>query len=615
MHPVCGAKRHAVTTVCLIGVLSLTLYAFWGALRAPFHYDDSLFLESPQVASAGGLLHLLRPVQTRQLAYLSFYLNYRLGGTDPKGYHLVNLLLHLTNTLLLYLFVRLLVAQSQPDLPQADLLRLLPIAAAGIFALHPVQSEAVNYVYQRCTLLAAFFSLLSLCFFLRSERASSSWLNRLAALAFWLLATAGKESAWILPLVFVSYSWTHAGDRNAFRACLRRSGRFLATTAVVMASGIAWICHSLQQSADRTIGLLHPSDSLHYLANEIQVFATYLRLLVWPAGLSVDHDFRPHALWSPYGLYCLLLVLGLPVLAVRIRTSRPHAAFLCLSFLILLAPTSSIFPSADLMFEHRLYLPMIAGSVLIALVVITVCAGLVRRKGIRSMVCLGVLGAQLAAYAALSRERTYIWGDNVRLWTDAVAKAPEKARAHYNLGVACLNTNREKAREEFLQVVRLAPHHAAALYDLGWMEQSLGRYGAARNYYAASLRADVANWRAHQNLGNLDALQGRFSEAMSEYEETIRLRPDYWPTYQSLAVLQIQAGRPEDALSTLQKLKTLRPDLLEAAFLSAHALSESKRWAEAEAELAALEARDTSGAYGPRIEQLRRDMKLEREKP
>jgi Tfp pilus assembly protein PilF len=429
------------------------------------------------------------------------------------------------------------------------------------------------------------------------------------------LAAASKESAWILPLALLAYLWTNARDNRTFREVLRSMRWFLAAGGALMLSGACWVYFNVRLSRDHTIGFLSPGESFRYLLSEVQVIVSYLRLLAWPSGLSVDHDFKASNPWSPYGLYCLLLLLGLLVSCLLMRKSKPTPAFLGLTFFVFLAPTSSILPSADLMFEHRLYLPMIAASGLLAWGIISICARIVKSSRIRLAACAGIFGAVLLCYSVLSRERTLVWGDDIRLWSDAVAKAPFNSRAHYNLGVAYLAVDKAAARREFTLVAESSPNHAAALYNLGWIDQSLGRYDSAEKFYLASLKYDVGNWQAHQNLGNVYVYQGRIPEGMTQYRETIRTNPKYWPAYRSLAELQIQQGYPADALSTLEKLKELQPHMLEARCLKAHALVEMNRFGEARAELHSLESEDTAGIFKPRIEELRREIKSKTVEP
>lgn len=597
------AESRTLPSVGLALLLAVGVWTFRGTLRNPFHFDDALFLQSPQVAEPGDPWYLLKPTQARLLTYLTFYGNYRLGGTSPFGYHLVNLLLHLANVVGLYFFAALLI-RHRPGSFTPWLQRWLPLAAAGIFALHPVQTEPVNYVYQRSTLLAAGFTLLSMNSFLLAQRSRSrhAWLA-VSSLAF-CLAASSKESALILPLVWAALVWAESGGFPTLRQFLLRY-RWIAAVSALAAAGAVWILYHLWSRGERNAGFALMDSSLKYLWAQIQVLSTYLRLLIWPMGLSIDHDFRPAPATSPYAWICLLALVCIVCVAVLIRRRNAMIAFLILAFLIFLAPTSSIVPSRDLLFEHRLYVPMTAAAILMAWTMFAAVSLLFKASRSRVAVsCLSVC-LLLAVYAVLSERRTYIWGHNIRLWEDAVAKAPLKARAHYNLGIACLDSDRDRSRQELHKTVELDPSYAAAWYNLGWLAQVEGTYEAAKDYYRRALEADPKTWQARHNLGNLDILQGSLQEAMAEFQETIRLRPDYWPAYLNLATVQLQTGDSRSALQTLQSLKQLRWDLLEARYLSAFALVREARFREAEADLRYLTEHDSAGSYRDRIRSLR----------
>src|SRR5512135_3203837 len=183
-------KRRWLVVASDVAVLTvLTLCAAWGVMQNPFHFDDGLFLQSAQVTQPAGLFFLPQPEQSRQLTYLTFYWNYQAGQARPFGYHLVNLLLHLANVLGLYVFASLLV-KGAPDAPSLRAWPLIPLVAAALFAVHPVQSEAVNYVYQRSTLLAAFFSLLSMNACLLGMGGRRPWRFRTLAVVCFVLAVA-----------------------------------------------------------------------------------------------------------------------------------------------------------------------------------------------------------------------------------------------------------------------------------------------------------------------------------------------------------------------------------------------------------------------------------------
>ena len=589
-------------TIEILALIGLTLWTFWGCLTNPFHFDDELILHSPHVTHPGDPLFLIQWSQLRQLTYLSFFLNYYLGGTQPSGYHLFNLLIHVANVAGMYVLTWLLVRRKdQPNLES----RLLPFAAAGIFALHPIQSEAVNYVYQRSALLAAFFVIAALCAFLWAERSPNP--GRWLVVLFFILALAGKESALVLPLVLVAYLWVHARDGLSFRVSMRRFRWLLTSLGILMLAGGAWALYFLFRLGERTAGLgVTKITSFEYLTSQIHVIVAYLRLVIWPAGLSADHDV-PLVSWSsPSTWFSLLLLAGFLSFAFWLRRRAPMASFLILGFFIFLVPTSSLVPSTDLMFEHRLYLPMIAASVLLALGFLYLAGLLVKSPRRQELAGLVLVGIIMSGYSLASKERTFIWGDNIRLWEDAIAKAPGKARAHYNLAVSYLKTDRDKARREFITAQELRPGHAPTLYNLGWIEQTRAAYDSARTYYLATLQADPTHWEAHHNLGNIEVLRGCFQEAMREFSNAARLRGDYWPAYLSLGTLQLQQEQAREAKATFEILKDLRPDFLEARYLLAYALVEEGFVDLADAELRHISSKDYDGAFKERIEELRR---------
>ncbi len=595
-------KNTTANGALLALLLLITIWTYWGVRSSPFHFDDALFLQSPQVTAPGNAWYMLRPSQSRQLTYLSFYWNYRLCGTRPEGYHVFNLFLHCLNVLGVYILTLLLCRLKGTN--SEDPNRWLPIVAAGIFALHPVQTEAVNYIYQRSSLLAAFFSLAALIAFLLSTRSDRPGLFGVQAAVFAILAALCKETALIVPALMLLITWIYSSA--AFNRVVQRARTLALVLALVMLSGAGWVLYSLLRKGEQTVGLGLMRQSLVYFVSQAQVLASYLRLMLWPSGLVIDHAFTPAPPLSAYSLLCWLLVIALLSSFIAIRRVAPEVAFWGLSFFILLLPSSTIIPSADMMFEHRLYLPMATASALLAWLLFQICRVAVKQRRSSTAMRLALAAVALTACAVLSRQRTYVWGDNIRLWSDAAAKVPSNARAHYNLGVAYLEVDRQAARGEFERVLALQPRHAQALYNLGWLEQAAGRIDSARRYFEEALRADAGEWQAHQSLANLDILQGRTGEAIVEYEAAIRLKPDNRPAYLSLAALQIQSGNLRGALSTLQTLIVIEPDLLEARYLRAYALTADHRRPEAEEEIRFITSHDRAGTYAQRISDLKK---------
>ncbi len=139
---------HALRITAVLVFAGVLLFA--SSFNDPFHFDDVLITNDTNVANPALWFHFFNPLHLRQLTFFTFYLNHLAGGTDPSGYHIVNVLLQVANAVLLFLLLKRYVE------------RWIAIAAAFIFLVHPIQTSAVLYVYERSTLLACFFSLLGL---------------------------------------------------------------------------------------------------------------------------------------------------------------------------------------------------------------------------------------------------------------------------------------------------------------------------------------------------------------------------------------------------------------------------------------------------------------------
>ncbi len=307
-------KRQWITEIGITPlVLGLTLWAYWGVRQNPFNFDDALFLQSPEVTVAPTPWELLRLSQSRQLAYLTFYWNYRLAGSAPAAYHLANLFVHCLNVIAMALLMRLLLCLA-PETSPPSIHVWLPSAAAGVFALHPIQSEAVLHIYQRSTLLAALFAMLTLILFLCSFiiRPRLRWIPLVPMLICLAAACLSKEVALVLPFTMGAILWVHPS------LCTGNPGKrpqvLVAVLGLLALSAAAWMLYRLNLAGERTVGLALAKESFRYLSSQVQVFAAYLGLLLWPGRLAVDHDFMPASMLSIRALFCWLLIVSLIVL-------------------------------------------------------------------------------------------------------------------------------------------------------------------------------------------------------------------------------------------------------------------------------------------------------------
>jgi tetratricopeptide (TPR) repeat protein len=240
-----------------------------------------------------------------------------------------------------------------------------------------------------------------------------------------------------------------------------------------------------------------------------------------------------------------------------------------LAFFLLLAPTSSVIPSADAAFEHRLYLPMLAFSLLAAYAM----ARIPRRTWI--------VTAVLCVLAVLTVRRGAVWSSETALWEDAVVHAPGKARAWFNLGGAYLGRDNEKAAAALRRALELQPHLPEALYDLGAIEQGKKNWSAALAYYERALAQNPEYWPACNNMGNTLFLMGERTRSLEYFERTLRLNRDYWPAQYNIAIVHFMNGRYADAVPKLKIVLDWRPDFRDARHLLATTLTRMGKTSEA----------------------------------
>jgi len=237
------------------------------------------------------------------------------------------------------------------------------------------------------------------------------------------------------------------------------------------------------------------------------------------------------------------------------RNERWRIPATCImSFLLLLAPSSTFIPSADFAFEHRLYLPMIPFSVLVAY--------LLSKMRWRSVVTVLLF----STLAILTIRREAVWSSDAALWEDTVKHAPGKARAWFNLGGAYLKSDPEKARSALQKCLELQPDFVDAWYDLGSLEQQAGHSAKAIAYYQRATEIDPQYWQAWNNTATTLFNLGDREAALQDFERTLQLNPDYWPAQYNIGMIHFMAGRYSDAITKLRIVLDWQPDFREARY-------------------------------------------------
>lgn len=484
-------------TLAFAGVCAAAAIAYAPSFAVPFQFDDYARLGGNGALASGRLLDAVNWLGTaRLIPSLTVVLNYRVGGYDPIGYHVVNFALHLLTTA--GVFTLALALCRAPRLraawPPARAL-LLATGASLVFACHPVQTEAVTYVIQRSAVMAALFYVWSIVCYLhaRARQAGieagrrAAYVAACAVLA--VCAVLSKENAASLPGALLLSEWVAFGRPRRWRTI--GIGALLAL--VVLSVPVAW---KIAVWRPFSVGGGTPSDlplwqrlseavlaprpaalpgsrpsAFEYLLTQATVLPRYLCLLVLPWGLNIDPDVPvANALVVPVIAGAAFLA-GFAALGVSQVRQRPFVAFAIIWFFVTLSVESSIIPIDDVMAEHRMYLPMVGLSIGIGWL-LAVAVGRARRTA------LSAGAAVAAALIALSFARNVIWLSPLTLWVDAAEKSPDKVRPQLNAGVAYHQAGRlDEAVERYCRVLELSPDDPLARDNLAIALAAQGRSG------------------------------------------------------------------------------------------------------------------------------------------
>lgn len=537
--------RKSWAAYLLVSLLGFAVYA--NTFQVPFYFDDfPCIVDNPVVHDLGNLAHLDRfwelgitedirnNIVTRIVTYLTFALNYRLHGLAVGGYHLVNLLIHLANALLVYRLVGLLRA-TQGYSPSRSFGSTDPLAlvVALLFVAHPVQTNAVTYIVQRFASLATFFCLIATVSYLQAFQSPTPSRRRLfyaCAMLATLTAMFTKEIAYPLPLLLTLCDLTFLG--GAWRQRLWRLAPFWAIMLLLPLTVLTLAAHSEITGNDATNALelvnISRGARWSYFFTQWRVIVIYLKILLVPTGLHLEYDLRPSiSVWDSEVLASGLLLAGLFSaglwLLLRRCLHRSEVAGrligfgLCWFFITLLME-SSIIPLDDLLFEYRLYLPSVG-----VLLSVASCVDLGRQRivrhwpgaaaGLTASVALLVVALAVATY---QRNRT--WQDDLVFWQDNVDKSPNRARSRVNLADAYLKRGAiGKAVTELETAIQINPNHWVPYEFLGDIRWNHGLYRLAVDNYANALRLGNDSRNLRLKLGRAQRWSGASAEARETF--------------------------------------------------------------------------------------------------
>ena len=428
-------SRIGIIGVALL-VAAVTMSAHAPAWRGAFVSDDiSEIAENPAIRTLWPpWVPMMEgtPMPHRPLPYYTFAVNYAVHGLDPRGYHAVNLAIHLANGLLGWWVAREVLRR----LGLGGAAGRIALAATTLWLVHPLCTQAVDYVYQRIESLATLAILGTVACFLQAARSPrpARWLA--ASVAVSAIGMLCKEHVAAAPVAVVLIDWlvfrgrSSAAPLRSLAVPVRARPLYYAALFATPLLAIALVMLQRERFTDFQQPLAGP---LLYAANQPLVIGEYLARAFWPARLCIDWYRLPVtdlAVLAP-GMVTVVAALALAAWAA---TYARGLALGILLFLALLAPTSSFLPVNDLMVEHRMYLPLLVVCVGIC----TAMRGILARSvalGWRRPAGIMITAAAAAALAATTWNRCHAYQSRLVMWADVVTKVPGNPRGWQTLAV------------------------------------------------------------------------------------------------------------------------------------------------------------------------------------
>jgi len=550
-------------------ILLMGVAAYWTSFQGVFVFDDNPeILEKPWARSFWSPEIWRNP---RPLLYASVALNYSLGEYHIFGYHLYNLTVHLACALFFFDLTRRTLALEKfralfaPPLPE-----VIAFGAALVWVVHPLTTEAVTYIVQRCESMASLGYLVALYGVLRSSlaggRARYGW-GAVAAFGFFF-GLGSKQIAITAPLTAVLFD--RAFLSTSWQDVLRRRGWVYALMiAPLPVYFVHFVIPSMVNDAvNASAGFkMQQLTWWEYLRTQPEVILYYLRLAALPNRLCFDYGW-PVAdnLWRIAGSTLALSAIFAAVVYAWTRT--PGLGFLGTAFFLILAPTSSILPIKDLAVEHRMYLPLTCLTVFAALGVFYGLCRLLARRGapaqrVALLYAAGMVVLALPLAVATS-QRNLVYADQVTFWEDAAAKAPHNWRTHSNLSAYYLRVDEPKLALQSAQRAKqiAGPDNWKVDHSIGLALLRLGRYEESRQYLVKSLaNLPNAEKEAAKLFGDYALVlkkEERPQEAIECYRIALELDPTNPHARSDLASLQLSQGQTDEAIAQLQR--TIRQD-------------------------------------------------------
>jgi len=530
----------------LLIIFIFAIIAYLPSFHAPFVFDDiGGIVNNLKLKNISRVDRIWEISRTRFIPNLTFALNYRLSGLRVMNFHLISFLIHFSTAATLYLFTLRISKNS-----------LIALFSAAVFALHPVQTQAVTYISQRSAVLAGLFYLLSLFFYLKSANNKKHLIPSLIFAAF---AFISKENSFTLPFaILLTDIFFIKRDKILIKDRYILFSIYLILLIFVFALQTGLINspqHSLAVVSRATSRQSSNITRREYLISQISVTGIYLKLLIFPVNQNFDYGLpQKIAFFDPRTIISLIPIFCLVFFAFLKKNKYPLLAFSVFFFFIALSVESSVFPIDDLIFEHRLYLPMVGFSLASGF-----CLYRFFTVNLFKRISKYIVMIIFITLSILTFNRNSVYRTEISLWQDTSAKSARKPRVRIALAAAYSKAgNFKEAISEYEKLLALDPgRRNLAFNNLGLIYLQLKNEEKAGQYFTQALAVNPEDPIARNNLANLHYSQNITDTALQEYQEILVLDPVNKEALRSLGYIYLNSGRLNEAISKFEEITRL----------------------------------------------------------
>ena len=593
--------------ICLFLVIA-TLATYWQVMNYPFvNFDDYSYILNNHFVQKGFTWEgIFWAFSFKSLTYwhpvvwLSHMLDYHIYGLIPGMHHTVSLILHIANSLLVFMVLKQMTGA---------LWRSATVAA--LFALHPINVESVAWVAERKNVLSAFFWMLTMLTYIYYSKQPSFYRYITTNLLF-VLGLMAKPVLVTLPFVFLlldywplqrlrfgknktiqpGVSISGFQESSVFRLILEKIPFIVFSAASVYISSLAFQHNKMIISTESVPIKLR-------IFNALVSYISYIKKMIWPDNLAIYYPY-PDALplWQITG--ATLILIGITILVIWMLKTKPYFAIGWFWYIGTMAPVIG-FAQAGLwpaMADRYAYVPLIGLYILIAWGARDIASTLHYKK-----ILPAVIAVILMIFAITTWRQEQYWSSSVALFEhaldvtgmknyiahyklgDALAEEGRNAEAieHYhealqtkskywpgiylNLGVALMSVNKiDESIDNFSRALQIKPDFAEAHNNMGIAFEKHGKFTEAVSHYREALRIKPYYAEAHNNMGVVLEKQGNFSEAIKHYFEALKTNPKYASAHNNLGNAMAKQGNFKAAVYHYQEALRINPKYAEACY-------------------------------------------------